>query len=157
MRIPDEKEVLSKMKELEAKAGAVAFEDKTFLKIAAYEEVERKRRADARLRHWLYALAFTFPPIGIVVALVFLFSKKPGRKSAGWMTAGVSVAGGVLLWASFAWMESQIPPSLMKELGPAIMSGDIQKLENLELQDYGGKGGANGSSSYEQEIENLLK
>ncbi|MDQ2733178.1 MAG: FHA domain-containing protein [Armatimonadota bacterium] len=58
---------------------------------------------------WLYFLAFSFPPIGLIFGVMYLRKDMPDEKRAGWWILIWSLIGGILGWMSYVEIMKFMP------------------------------------------------
>lgn len=54
--------------------------------------------------NWLYFLGFSIPPIGVILALIYLLKDTPGEQRLGKWLMGWSIFGGLLTWLGIVEM-----------------------------------------------------
>ncbi len=131
METPEEREVRKKMEFYQEAAAKSQSVDKAVLAMAALDEAAAAERVAAKKRRWAYLIALALPPIGVIVAFFYYFSKKSDGKRVGWITLILSIAGFALLWLSLALFRSAVPPDVQTQLNGM----DMMEIQDL-LKEY---------------------
>ena len=127
METPEEREVRKKMEFYQEAASSSQAVDKAALAMAALDEAAAAERVAAKKRRWAYIMAIALPPIGVIIACFYYFSRKTDGKRVGWITLTLSIIGFVLLWISFVLFKAAIPASVQTQLNGTDMK-DVQDL-----------------------------
>jgi uncharacterized membrane-anchored protein len=131
METPEEQEVRKKLELYQETISTSQSADKAALAMAAMEETMQAERVATKKRRWAYLIALAVPPIGIVIAFYYYFSKKADGKRVAWITLILSIAGFVLLWLSMEMFKAAIPATLQTQLNDM----DVKELQDL-LKEY---------------------